>query len=44
MAVILRSVFHTDDTHMDRGEVVEIGVDAVCLLEFVCCYPDVEMM
>jgi len=40
----MRSVFRTDETHMDRGEVVEIGVDADCLLEFVCCYPDIEVM
>jgi hypothetical protein len=27
-AVILRAVFNTDDTYMDRGEVVEIGLAA----------------
>jgi hypothetical protein len=31
-AVILRAVFNTDVTYMDRGEVVEIGVDANSLL------------
>jgi len=35
-AVILRAVFHADDTYMDRREVVEIGVDADSLLEFMC--------
>jgi hypothetical protein len=29
---------------MDRGEVVEIGVDADSLLEFMWCYPDIEMI
>jgi hypothetical protein len=43
-AVILRAVLHTDDTYMNRGEVLETGVDADSLLEFVCCYPDIEMM
>lgn len=39
-AVILRAAFHADDAFMVRGE-VEI---ADSLLEFVCCYPDIEMV
>jgi hypothetical protein len=29
---------------MGRGGFVEIGVDADSLLEFMCCYPEIEMM
>jgi hypothetical protein len=43
-AVILRAAFRRDDAFMDRGEVVEISVVADSVVEFMCCYPEIQMM
>lgn len=38
------AVFATDDTYTDFGEVVKIDVVADVLLQFLCCYPGIQMM